>query len=323
VYPFFQRVSTSAWRKRRSASAQVIHLFSRGRPERPDQNASDGARNLSASFNADRVPPYAGYVVGELVRAGHTVQLVEESTKWYLIEAVSNARISRLHRPDVESRRATFHWFSGALSGLIYVNAIDRDEQVVWTDKMLVALGFTPPERREADGNSFSYPIIYLGDGDPPEPPSSLGQPSVLLRQIPGPDRDFEFHGGLFRLAELEISTEKIVVRWRTIKPPIISEVFPEQMAALESDLEGLEDWAAVELRRKAERHLERLALYRFNLSDDLGTDYEAEGFRRGNRSGLIEGAQTFKPAPPRTAWTLTLGWHDLDIEISLLDEDD
>ena len=94
-------------------------------------------------------------------------------------------------------------------------------------------------------------------------------------------------------------------------------------MAALESDLEGLEDWAAVELRRKAERHLERLALYRFNLSDDLGTDYEAEGFRRGNRSGLIEGAQTFKPAPPRTAWTLTLGWHDLDIEISLLDEDD
>jgi hypothetical protein len=248
---------------------------------------------------------------------------VEQSTKWYLIEAVSSARISRLHRPDVESRRASFNWFSGALSGLLYVNAIDREEQAIWTDKMLVALGFTPPERREADGRNHFIPLIYLGDGDPPNPPASLGQPSVLLRSVPGPDTDYEFHGGLFRLVAIEIFTEKIVARWRTNMPPVISELFPEQMAALESDLEGLEEWAAAELRRKAERHLESLPLYRFSLSDDLGTDYKAEGHGRGNRFGVMEGSQTFTPRPPHTAWILTLVWHDLDIEISLLDDPD
>jgi hypothetical protein len=143
----------------------------------------------------------------------------------------------------------------------------------------------------------------------------------VFLRSVPGPDTDFEFHGGLFRLDEIEITTAKIVARWRTNRPPVISEVFPEQIAALESDLVGLEDWAAVELRRNAERHLERLALYRFRLSDDLGTHYEAEEFRRGNQSGVMEGTQAFKPGPPHTAWTLTLSCHDLDVEISLLDE--
>jgi hypothetical protein len=193
---------------------------------------------------------------------------VEQSTKWYLIEAVSNARISLLYRPDVESRRAAFHSFSGALSGFLYVNAIDREEYVIWIDKILVALGFTPPERKEPDGNSFSIPIVYLGDGDPPEPRPSLSQPSVLVRSIPGPATDFEFHGGLVRLLEIQIFTDKIVATWRIISAPMISAVFPEQMAALESDLEGLEDWAAAELRRKAERHLERTALYQFSLSD-------------------------------------------------------
>ena len=124
-------------------------------------------------------------------------------------------------------------------------------------------------------------------------------------------------------MVAFDISTDKIVARWRTNRPPVVAEVFPEQMAALESDLEGLEDWAAAELRRKAERHLESLVLYRFSLSDDLGTDYEAEQHRRGNRFGVMEGTQTFKPAPPHTAWTVTLGWHDLNIETSLLDEGD
>jgi hypothetical protein len=254
---------------------------------------------------------------------GHTIARVEDSTKWYLIEAVSNARITRLHRPDIEARRTAFLSFSGSLSGLHYVNAIDREERALWTDKMLVALGFTPPERRESDGHTHHLPLIYLGDGDPPQRPPSLGRPFVLLRSIPGPDIDFAFHGGSFRLVALDIFTERLVARWRTNAPPIVRDLFSEQMAALESDLGGLEDWAAAELRRKAERRLESLVLYRFSLSDDLGTDYEAEHHRHGNRFGVMEGSQTFKPAPPHTAWMVTLGWHDLNIEISLLDEGD
>jgi hypothetical protein len=248
---------------------------------------------------------------------------VEESTKWYLIEAVSSARISRVFRPDVESRRAAFRSFSGALSALHYVNAIDRDEHTLWTDKVLVALGFSPPERREVDGSHHSMPLIYLDDEDPPVPTSPQGQPGALLQSIPGPDKDFAFHGGLFRLSAIEIFAEKLIVRWQMSEPPIVSEVFPEQMTALESDLEGLEDWATAELRRNAQRHLEKLVLYRFRLADDLATDYETTDHRRSNRFGPMEGAQTFRPAPPHTAWTLTLSLHDLDIEIPLLAEYD
>jgi hypothetical protein len=248
---------------------------------------------------------------------------VEESTKWYLIEAVSSARISRILRPDVESRRAVFRSISGALSGLRYVNAIDREEHTIWIDKVLVGLGFSPPERRQLGRGLYSGPLIYLDDEDPPAPSSPLGQPAALLQSIPGPDKDFEFHGGLFRLSSIDIFPEKVLVRWQMSEPPIVSELFPEQMTALESDLEGLEDWAAAELRRKAERHLETLVLYKFSLSDDLGTAYETADHHRSNRFGPMEGAQTFRPAPPHTAWTLTLSLHDLDIEIPLLAEGD
>jgi hypothetical protein len=248
---------------------------------------------------------------------------MDPTTAWFLIERVSNARISRLYRPDLESRRAAFHSFSGALSGLLYVDAIDREEHVIWVDKMLVALGFEPPQRREAEGNSFSIPIVYLGDGDPPGPRPSLNQPSVLIQTILGPTTEFEFHDGLVKLSEILIYSDKIVVKWQIIRSPTISAVFPDQMAALESDMEGLEDWAAVELTRKAERHLEGMALYQFSLSDDLGTDYEPGEHRRGNGSGPMAGSLTFRPAPPHTAWSLILSWHELNIEISLLHEGD
>jgi hypothetical protein len=148
---------------------------------------------------------------------------------------------------------------------------------------MLVALGFTPPERREPDGQTHFVSLIHLGDGDPPQRPTSIGQPSRLLRSILGADTDFEAYGGCLRLVAFDISTDKIVARWRMNRPPVIAGVFPEQMAALESDLEGLEDWAAAELRGKAERHLERLVLYRFHLSDDLGTHYETGERCSGN----------------------------------------
>lgn len=253
----------------------------------------------------------------------HSIGPVEQSTKWFLIEAVSNARISRLHHPDLESRRTAFHSFSGALSGLRYVNAISWDEHAHWTDKMLVALGFTPPERRKADSHSHFIPLIYLGDGDPPRGPSPLGQPSVRLRSIPGPGADFEFHNGVFRLSSIEIFSDRVIAKWRMFDPPSVSEVFPEPLAALESDLEGLEDWAAAELRRKAERHLGRLNFFQFSLSDDLGTQYESVETRQDNRFAVMEGFQVFKPAPPHTAWTLTLGWGDLSIEFSLLAEGD
>jgi hypothetical protein len=254
-----------------------------------------------------------------------TIEAVEQSTKWYLIDAVAGARAQRHMRPDLESRRATFQSFSGTLSGLLYVEAIDREEQYLWAGKMLTALDFAVPERPSSKttptGTSMTMPLTYLGDGDPPEPPPVVHPKSHLLQSVPGPETDFPFHGSLFRVDLVEIYTSSVDVSWRLTGSPIVAEIFPKEMAELEVDLEGLDDWAADELRRKAESQLERWGLYKFTLSDDLGTVYEPYGPNRGNRFGVMEGHQAFKPTPPHTAWSLTLGWHDLQIEISLLDD--
>jgi hypothetical protein len=257
---------------------------------------------------------------------GRTIQAVEQSTEWYLIEAVAGARAHRHLRPDLEVRRAAFTHFSGILNGLLYVDAIDREEQYIWTGKMLTALGFAVPERPSSKttpiGTSMTMPLIYLGDGDPPEPPLVVHPKSPLLHSVPGPETDFPFHGSLFRVDLVEMYTSSVVVSWHLTGSPTVAEIFPEEMAELEADLEGLDDWAADELRGKAESQLERWGLYRFTLSDDLGTEYEPSGQNRGNRFGVMEGHQAFKPTAPHTAWSLTLGWHDLQIEISLLDDE-
>jgi hypothetical protein len=103
---------------------------------------------------------------------------------------------------------------------------------------------------------------------------------------------------------------------------PNVAEIFTEEMEELDVDLVGLDDWAANELRRKIRSRLERWGLYKVMLSDDLGTAYEPQGGHRGNGFAVMEGLQVFNPTAPHTAWSLTLGWHDLQIEISLLGEE-
>jgi hypothetical protein len=257
---------------------------------------------------------------------GRTIEIVEQSTKWYLIEVVAGARAHRHLRPDLEVRRAAFTHFSGSLNGLLYANAIDWDEHDIWAGKMLTALGFAVPERPSSKttpaGTTMTMPLIYLGDGDPPEPPVVVHPKSPLLHSVPGPETDFPFHGSLFRVDSVDLYTSTVVVSWRLTGSPNFAAIFPGEIAELEADLEGLDDWAADELRRKAESQLERWALYRFTLSDDLGTVYEPYGTNRGSRFGVVEGHQAFKPTAPHTAWSLTLGWYDLHIEISLLDDE-
>ena len=251
---------------------------------------------------------------------------MEQSTKWLLVESVANARAYRHLRSDLEVRRSAFMHFSGILSGLLYVKAIDWGEHYLWTGKMLTALGFAVPEqpssRTTPFGTTMTMPLIYLGDGDPPDPPPVVHPKSHLLQSVPGPNEDYPFHGSLFRVDQVEMYTSSIMVSWRLTGSPNVPEIFPEEMAELEADLVGLDDWAADELRSKIERRLEQWGLYKFTLSDDLGTVYEPQRGSRGNRFGVMEGLQAFNPTVPHTAWTLTLGWHDLQIEISLLDDE-
>src|SRR5665213_3221078 len=97
------------------------------------------------------------------------------------------------------------------------------------------------------------------------------------------------------RVIAAEIYDTGIVIRWRVAPEPDVSSVFPVETAALEVDVEGLEEWAAHELRQKAERSFRWMRLYNFDLSDDVGTDYFLHGGGRGGGSNGITGDAMFR----------------------------
>jgi hypothetical protein len=107
-----------------------------------------------------------------------------------------------------------------------------------------------------------------------------------------------------------------VLARWRVTPEPDITSVFPEEAAALEQDLGGLEDWAAEDLRRKGLQELRIRRLYKFGLTDDLDTSYISIGFGHSGGPGEMAGEARFKPASPATASLLTLSWIGLEVPI-------
>ena len=80
---------------------------------------------------------------------------------------------------------------------------------------------------------------------------------------------------------------------------------FPAESAALEADLDCIDDWAAIELRCNAERNMFR-KLLRFALTDDVGTTYEQSEFRRSggfsDSPSESNGEASFRPSLPGSA---------------------
>jgi hypothetical protein len=66
------------------------------------------------------------------------------------------------------------------------------------------------------------------------------------------PDEEFEDRGGKLRVIAVEFYDSAVAIRWRVSPQPNIASVFPEETAALEQDLIGLEEWATEDLRRRA-----------------------------------------------------------------------
>ncbi|HSS11337.1 MAG TPA: hypothetical protein VLL25_15735, partial [Acidimicrobiales bacterium] len=71
-------------------------------------------------------------------------------------------------------------------------------------------------------------------------------------------------------------------MRWRVVPDPDIPAMFSTERAALQRDVDGLDDWAAEHLRHKAEQKLRLMRVYGFDLADDLETAYPSSAGGRG-----------------------------------------
>lgn len=232
------------------------------------------------------------------------------------MEQLSAARGLLGIRDDYEAKQNALAYFAGVLAAFRYVGDVTQDEEHTWYRKMLVALGYEPPDPPPPGTAQF----IYVGDPAkcPVEPEQPPGAP-VFVRSQPGPNEEFEVHGGRLRVIAIELYDSVVAVRWRAAPEPDITLAFPQESAALEQDLEGLEDWAVEDLRAKGRQRLRTMRLYRrFVLTDDLGTAYMPNGSSSGGGNHEMTGEARFQPGVPSTASVLTLSWLGLDVPIPL-----
>jgi hypothetical protein len=240
---------------------------------------------------------------------------MEPEAQWYLVEALSSSRGRVGILDSYEAKQIELSHFGGVLAAFRYMEAITQEEQHDWYRRMLVALGYEPPEPA-TPGVSRA---IYVGDpAKRPSAPEPGPSPS-FVRSQPGPDEDIDVHGGRFRVVSVEFYDSAVVFRWRSSPEPDVASVFPDEVVALEQDLVGLEDWAAKDLRWKGYASL-KMRLYQFGqfgLTDDLGTSYIQMGLRHGSGHYGTTGEVEFK-APASEASLLTLSWLGLEVEIRI-----
>lgn len=238
---------------------------------------------------------------------------MKREVQWYLAEALANAR-AQVDRPGAgERREVVLASYFAALRAFKYLEALSEDDERDWHNRMLLALGITPPPPA---GPGASQAVFI---GDPNAAPRASAAPPVLprfVRSVPGPNAEFEQHGGVLRVVAAEIYDTMVAIRWRVAPEPDVFAAFPSEALQLAHDLEGLEAWAVDELRRKAEQRLRMMRLYNFELTDDAGTEYWSSGHGHGGGAYGITGEAEFLPAPPSTATNLTLTWLGMAVEI-------
>ena len=244
---------------------------------------------------------------------------MDEPTRWYLIEALANARADPVAKADYDQRQRIASHFAGALASLRYMGSITQDEQNAWYRKMLLSLGYDLPDPPPPGVASF----VYLGDPEKrPDPPDTT-EPTNLLQTIRGSGRSVDFHGGRLRIEAVEVFEDAVVIHWDLTPDLDIWQAFPVEAAELEADLEEVADeWAVDELRKKATWHMARL-LRNSELSDDAGAVYRMAGSsRRGSwtlqAGSHADGHVVFKPAPTTGARRLKWTWLNTTLEIPL-----
>ncbi len=104
---------------------------------------------------------------------------------------------------------------------------------------------------------------------------------------------------------------------WRVAPEPDLNLVFPEEIAALERDVVGLE-WAADRLRAAGQQHLRMMRPYAFELEDDVGTRYLRRGGGQSGGVGEMTGETRFIPAPPPHVTHHVVRWLESPVRISI-----
>jgi hypothetical protein len=239
---------------------------------------------------------------------------MKPEAQWYLVEALARARGHLGILDDYESKQRAMSHFAGVLAAFRYQGDVTQEEEQDWYRKMLVVQGYEPPDPPPPGVAQ----AIYLGDPEKRPPPLPAEIAPTFIRSQRGPDQEFEVFNGRLRVISIEIYDVAAVIRWRVWPEPVITLAFPEESAALELDLIGLEEWAADDLRMKGHEMLRRMRLYRFELTDDVGTDYVQRGQRHGGAGGVTSGEAEFRPSPPGSASTLTISWLNLRVPVAL-----
>lgn len=235
--------------------------------------------------------------------------------QWYLVEALSDARAHLGIRDDYEAKKDQLSRFGGVLAGFRYLGAVTQDEENDWRRRMVVALGYQLPDPAPRGVSQ----AIYVGDPAKRPPPAQPPSAPVFIRSQPGLDQEFEIHGGKLRIIAVQFYDSTVTIRWQVSPQPDIPSVFPDETAALEDDLIGLEEWAAQDLRQKGHQKLAMMRLYKFGLRDDLCTSYAQLllGSSHGGNERRMTGDAEFK-APPPEASVLVFSWLGLDVPIHI-----
>jgi hypothetical protein len=117
----------------------------------------------------------------------------------------------------------------------------------------------------------------------------------------------------------VDLYDSTVAVRWRVAPEPDIAAVFSVEEAQLVRDIQGTEEWAGQVLRNKAHRRLRMMKLYRFELSDDTGTEYVPRGGGAGGLPGSeMTGEARFVPAVPASVTELTFSWLNASVRVPL-----
>ena len=216
---------------------------------------------------------------------------------------------------DSFTRRHELSHFAGVLAGFRYQGLVTQSEEESWYRKMVVALGWTPPDPPPA---GMAQAIRLEGDDLPSVPELDLHEPAIL-RSLPGSqDVVGDYHGSSFSVTGVNICDTRTVVEWRASPEPDVASLFREDFDALEAELDGIDAWAADELRKKSREAFIRGKVYIFQLADDIGTQYQGTRHMGHYGSDVATGAVTFKPSVPETASELLVSWHEAGVSVPL-----
>jgi hypothetical protein len=211
---------------------------------------------------------------------------VREEVQWYLVERLANARAMMGLPEALDRRHSTVVGFGSALDALRYVGELTEEEHRDWSNRMLIAVGVTPPE----PAPSGVARAVSVGNPKDQERRATHTIAPTFDRSIPGPDAEFDFYARKLRLIAVDVYDTAVEIRWRVAPEPDIDAVFPDEMAQMARDTEGTQEWAAAHLQNEGREGLRRQRIYRFQLSDDAGTPYMHNGGGSGGRRGETTG---------------------------------